>query len=769
LSRLFQQPANAEGSIELVGVEPGRYTGVVRAAGFGDAVAATLDIRSGSRVETRAVVMLHGDAPRGRVMDASGRGVGSARVCIAPPVPRPGPAAPDPGFRPNQVGAGPACVVSGVGGALELPRIPYGTYRVSVDAAGYGRIQGEPLEFRAGQEPHAWVLTPAGTVTGRVIDARGAGVAAAQVILRDRLRGFIFETATDESGGFRTDETAAGLWRIEVVPAEHLPIVRDAVAVIAGEIRDLGELRARAAGSVTGRLVGPGGAPVEGAEILAVVSGGPRRPIRETTSGDGGAFRLAGIASGTVLDLQVRPPAPWAAQTVRNVRVPSAAQEVRLDRNVVVRGAARTEAGEVPAKAYVSVFPRPGHPSFEANSGLAASAAVDASTGAFRVENVPPGGEVEVRVVSSGLPDGMQRVDLSAGADPDPVEIVMPRAAPPRRGRVVDSAGRPVAGASVGRAVSSADGAFAVDGLGSASAGRVVVTHPSFAPQPVDVVRLDEGAETIVTLGSGGTLEGTVSDAEGRPLAGVRVAADWPGVSAVSGVGGRYRLERVPPGSAMVRRESLGVPGDADAARVDVEAGGTRRLDFRLRDLAVRGTVRRSGQPLEAAEVTAVQPPEGAAGKPNRLRTRAAATDEEGGFTLVGLEPGAARVTIQSGAFETSLLVEVPENGVDGLELDLPSGVLEGVVLDASGQPSTGACVAVSLDGLVPPELEPPAIGSPSAWSRATSGRDGRFRLVVQEPAPRSVQVCTCAAGCREVNVESQGEGEPVTLWLDGR
>jgi hypothetical protein len=79
-----------------------------------------------------------------------------------------------------------------------------------------------------------------------------------------------------------------------------------------------------------------------------------------------------------------------------------------------------------------------------------------------------------------------------------------------------------------------------------------------------------------------------------------------------------------------------------------------------------------------------------------------------------------------------------------------------------------GACVGGPLDDAVPAGLAA-RDESPSGWSRATTAADGTFRLIVDETAPDTLTVCTCAQGCVEVPLDAGGDGDPVTLWFDPR
>jgi len=766
----FEAFASPEGRIDLNGVPPGRYRAVVRKEGYGDAVASVLDVAAAGA--SASVTMLPGGPLAGRVTDPAGRPIPGASLCIAPPVARPA-AVLAAGFAYNRTDLGPACAQSGADGAVTVPSIPYGHYKMTVEAPGFGSIANETVELRAGSEPRTWVLSPAGAITGRVLDSNGQAVAGVKVTFRDRVRGSVVETTTDDGGTFRSVALAAGSWRVELAPEEQRPLLRDAVTVKVAETTDLGVLRARAAFAIAGRIAGPDGKPAVRADVRAVQKALPRKLLRTTTTDENGAFRLPGLAAGVAIDLLVKPAPGLTAATFTGFEAPAKGVGLALEQSGRLTGVVRAADGSVPARAYVSAFPGAGHPALEANAGQASSAPVDAASGAFTLENVPLGGNVEVRVSASGLGEASARVEALDGT---PLELTLSSREPEVQGRVVDTDGLPVAGASLGRAASDEQGRFRLP-VADAGSAKVVVTHPSYAPRSEDLGK--PGAdEALVVLDSGGTIEGTVTDADGKPVAGVRVASDTPGRTAVSGVGGRYRIEHLPLGPNWMRRQGLGAIGDTEAAKVNVEGAQVARADFRIGAVELAGTLTRAGAAVEGFELTLRQPPENDGDTLERTRTVSSATDEEGRFSLPGLAPGPARLTLHGVTETFVLLVDVPEAGAAAVALRLPGRVLEGIVLDDSGKPIPGAIVASKIREEVPAELAPrPSESDPadegeldsSAWSRAATDAAGKFRVVVDDTAPSTLAVCTCSQGCLSVPVDGRGEGEAVTLWYDPR
>ncbi len=766
--------ADAQGWIEWTGLPPGRYRARVGARGFVDSRAETIALLPGGGVVSQYAALLAGTALEGRVVDASGRPVGSARACLSSPVAHSATVAA--GFQPASLFGGPLCVPAAGDGSVSFPDLPMGQYRLSVNAPGHSSIDGQMLDLASAGAP-TWVLSPAGSIAGRVLDIGGMPVASAKITLKDRLRGTSVPAATDASGSFRADGLAAGPWRVEIEPAEHLTMVRDGVLVKASQQSDLGTLRARAAAAIEGRLLGSDGAPVAAAEVRVQESGGARKILRRTVTDEKGGFRVAGLPSGAAVDLLAKPKSGWTPKSFHRIAVPTTGGTFALEATARISGVVSVESGALPAAARASAFPRKEHPAFDANGGLAASAPVDPATGAFTLENIPAGGPVEIRVHAPGLSEGRAEADLSPGREASAVAVRIGSRGPAVRGEVRDGRGNPVVGARLGLAITDEQGRFVLEGLDPGTT-RLVVQHPSFAPA---VKELRPGAErdAVVVLEDGGSIEGTVSDSDGRPVAGVRLATDWPGVTATTGAGGRYRLDRVPSGDAGIQRQALGTSGDVERKKTTVRAGETGRLDFRIGSAALEGALARGGEPVVGADISLHQPLGGAKGlRAEEYLLQSTTSDEEGRYRLVGVRPGRATLTVNLGTESLVMPAYVAGDSGARLDLDLPAHVLEGMVLGVDGKPIVGACVASEL--LRAAGDSPAHIGrvagdgagetadaeqdEPRGYSRVNTDGEGRFRLSVEEPDVANVTVCTCASGCQEIAVEDAAGG-PVTLW----
>jgi RNA polymerase sigma-70 factor (ECF subfamily) len=236
---------------------------------------------------------------------------------------------------------------------------------------------------------------------------------------------------------------------------------------------------------------------------------------------------------------------------------------------------------------------------------------------------------------------------------------------------------------------------------------------PSAMPRTVRVVDT-EGTPIhlarLEVLTSTGFEERGASDEAGRVV--LRLGPDEVGTSGVPAARAHHAMRASAPGFAF--SEVLFVPSDWPA---------DEPLEITLRGPAqtVRGRVLDPlHAPIAGAEVSALQDPNRLSladprrpfSEPWPVSTR---TDEEGDFLLSGLDATHAAVCVRPPGGESQLVSR--EDDPNGLTLTLfDCGILEGVILDADGQPARGARVWV----------EPLQRGS--EWCAGTPGYDPGLR-----------------------------------------
>jgi hypothetical protein len=364
--------------------------------------------------------------------------------------------------------------------------------------------------------------------------------------------------------------------------------------------------------------------------------------------------------------------------------------------------------------------------------------------GAFAVL-VPPG-RVTLLASAPGRTPSSTRIHwVAPGAELRGVEIVMDPG-PDVAGRVVDTAGKAVAGARVvGRveldgapageisAVSKADGTFL---LGAVPPGRLVLQAEAegYAPSPAVVVTVSgepgRREDVVLRLTAPATLAGRVVDEQGAGIAGATVRALRPMSqialpSVTTDAQGKFDMLIAPgpmdvtataPGFAPGR--SSGVAATSQAVIIELARGG-----------AIAGVVTGRGQPLSHFTVHVLQrsAPDGPG---DFFQQDMRVVSPDGGYRLADLPPGRYSVTAAAPGLAP---VEKPgvavapgrETRVD-LEL-APGASLAGTVRDARSQaPVAGAVIRLST-------------GSELAMTYTDAG--GGFAISDIAPGRRSLEV----------------------------
>jgi Carboxypeptidase regulatory-like domain len=241
-----------DGGYEMIAEQPGRaYVTAERVDGKGNYPGRTVDIPDAD-VYTLDLAF-SGAMVSGVVIDhETEKPISSARVSAAPVKPDPG--------RPL-FGSG---AETGDDGRFQIDVEP-GDYRVSAAAEGYGRAEVETSVGSAGAGDLRLALTRGLTLDGRVVDARGNGIAGLNVLAEasdsegGRLSGGGANTLPDGSfriGGLKAVPHRLSAW-------SELGAFARRESVTPGD-KDV-VLTLRPGGRVSVRVLGPDGQPIEGA------------------------------------------------------------------------------------------------------------------------------------------------------------------------------------------------------------------------------------------------------------------------------------------------------------------------------------------------------------------------------------------------------------------------------------------------------------------------------------------------------------------------
>ncbi len=680
-----------------------------------------------------------------RVSDPAGHPVAGASVSVLPAA-APGLEAPA-GWRPA-----PLTGKTGGDGSILLAVAPGSSLRLTVAAPGFPLYRQEIV---ATSSPEIGVRLAAGFP--RTIEARTGGGKPVQDVavttadgqplgITDAVGRLTLSTAAGEPLALRL-QTADGRWaRGTLKPTgddagKPVPFVLAAPEEIHGQVVDRQTRK-----PLVGALVWVEDRPA----TLARTDAAGRYALRLSASGEA---PVRAAAAGYLTDRAVSSPAatPHGSRQVPALAlVPVAALQ-----GLVVDASGKPLAG------------------VELRAASTARRASDVelrthtqAPGAFRLSGLKPGDSYRLVASHDGFVPFRLTVPAPAtGAAPTPLRIVLDRGRA-AAGRVVDAAGKPVAGAEVRllpaasddlriarettvRALTDAAGAFRIDRL-SPGAFDLRARAQGFAPTLVRRVSLPAGTAAAdlgtLVLQRGATLDGRVVDGAGNPLAGATVQLTPPsglsvwdlplegepgGWEQVTASDGAFSFAGLPPAGTTVTLRAVH-PGFTVRTLSSVAVPATEPVLLQLEVAAsLSGTVAdESGGPVAGANVliSEVSPDAGGdAGTRSRPRSvGAAVSDADGHFTVDGLTPGHFRLLAAAAGYVNTTLdnLALPDGGeLSGVDVVLRQGAtVQGTVFAPDGTPAPAAKVfAVDDAGSSGTAL----VGRPET----TSDGDGHYRL----------------------------------------
>lgn len=648
-----------------------------------------------------------------------------------------------------------------------------------------------PLERAA---PGRWRLLlsataarePQRTLTGRVVDTRGEGIAGAIVWIEDREWEVV---ETDDAGRYRLHTTpTADRLLVRVAALGFLPARSPSRSDGEGMTGKGPIFVLSAAAQLVGRVVDEEddalSARVEISPESPTTAGakGYVPPYPAVFSGLGGRF-TALVAPGEEYRLEVSSPGHLGATAIAAASPgPHPGEEVlfRLATQVVVTGVAEDRAGNPVANAKISLLPRSEEerlPELLAGRPVVVRRYPEVTTdrrGRFELDGLRAGDYVLVARASGFAP--YTRLEMLSAARGG--ELVLPavvlQPAASLQGRVVDQEGEAVEGAEVrvslvtsaGRAMTSRpeptrtdrSGRFIVDDLAASQQILLTVRGEGFLPESVGPFAVSDEREVEVVLEVGSSIEGSVHDARGRPIGGATVRVSLAGGTAESqslrgrslrgdhpesrtDSEGAFALDAVEPGRLLLR-----VTADCclpASKLVTVEPGAALRGVAVVLDEGARLEGRvlgPAGRPVANSRV-------GAAGKTGRSAA-------DGSFRLVGLPPGPTRLWAEHAAYGR-VETDVRTGGREAVLSFLEPAVLAGEVIDAAGHQRSGdARVFLAGDGFP---------GAPFLDVDAT----GRFRRIVQPGSYRVRAIAGARSSIEQGFVLEPGQEVRLQLALE--
>ncbi|HEX9689169.1 MAG TPA: carboxypeptidase-like regulatory domain-containing protein, partial [Thermoanaerobaculia bacterium] len=653
---------------------------------------------------------------------------------------------------------------TGVDGSYSIPNAPASSGGLSVRAVGYSPSRQPSAQRRTIVNV---ALKKGGTIRGVVTDAAGKAAEGATVITGS------LAAKADSSGAYELAGVPPGTREVEAFWKDDLAARRDTVHVKKGETVDVA-LRLAKAASVTGSVIDEKTRrPLSGARVSASSASffrGDARSRRARTDGKG-KFRIPGLAlrrytvSASKTDyLPVAMPGIVAAVS------PPGSVAIALQKAAAVSGRVTDEAGAPVAGARVRfardsnvrALMRGGPSAFLGRPGLATG-----PDGAFRLRGLAAEKNLTLEAAKAGYVTAKRHgLTLEPGEAVKDVALVIKRGLE-ARGRVVDSAGQPIAGAEIRLspverggarfvfrlggvnrekpdATSGADGSFRVTGL-EAGEYALAVSRDGYAPKRVPSATVAEKGPNDwpeIVLAAGVPIAGVVRSSKGEPIVGAEVFAFADGTSRNSRTDpeGKFRLE----GFGAERRVMVNVIAEGYAALQRQITPAPEEVVFVLNTSGtIRGRVEDAATNRPVSDFTASyadargQLAGGVRVVMGLGEREKGFQSPDGSFELADVPPGKWGVRVSSPGYRPAEVsgIEIAEGETkEGVVVALKKGaVISGRVLDprrGTGVPNAsvswtegsdasrmGAAMGVlaRLDG----------VGA----SAATTDADGRFRF----------------------------------------
>ncbi len=553
-------------------------------------------------------------------------------------------------------------------GRVRVDRLSQGPFVVTVRAPGFEETtrrrvpEGTPCVFTLGRQ---------GALLVRVVGETGEAVAGARVLIASASLWPARVAETKEDGSLRIGALEAGSYALRAVHDAHVSPVELGVQVARGEEKAV-ELRLAPGVNVTARVVDAAEDEGIGNARVTLVEGGLSPFPIEGLTDKSGRVVLGPIARGPS-SLAARADGFVAKGAVRVDDPPPAEVKVALLKGGVLIGRIVDARGYAVDGASIRVF--------------------GTDLDGMPIDEDPRGALFREAHFSSALAGPRPMIPAGElGVMPGPVPAI------PRGGLAL--AGAPV-GATVPDEpwVSARDGTFRAAPIAPGRV-RARIRHPQYVEAISDAVTIasETEARVDIVLFRGGSLEGTIVDTRGRPVAGahVTVLATRGSLERVtrSGTDGSFAFAALPDAVTVLVSRDDDVSQVAVRLELAVPESGKKTVEIRLPEvrpaLPVNVTTER-GAPTEMAQISAVSL------DPTEALRGTVFTDARGVAEIAGGKGVALRVEVKAPGRAAKIVTTTAETVALNVEL-APAETVTGEVWANRREAIEGAEVTLQTD-----------------------------------------------------------------------
>lgn len=751
----LQAATDAGGRFEIPDLPAGSYRIAVKASGFAPAVIPGVEVAGEARsVDLGTIFLDPGVHLEGRVTDPTGAPLEAARVAVQL---QEGPLA-------GVLDAGvvePRMAVTDAEGRFEIPDLaPQQRLELRVSKNGYAAKTVEGLRAPA-EEPVEIVLQPGGRVEGVVVDADGAPVRDARVSVGELMRLSMGRklvrphhpsglASTGEDGRFVVSDLPTGELALGATKKGYLPSQIHQLEIEPGAVPEDVRVVLERGATVTGRVLGPDGAPLPRASVRHV--GSLSLDGRAQTDGDG-RFRLEAVPLGPG---SLEADHESFSRVVRDVEVEPGEQVVdfQLERGRSLSGRVVDENGAPIPEAEVGLRGE-GDSWIEATDPGGGFRFQGLEPGSYRLRADAPGkaetelprpvviSQTDVSGVEIRLTSGVVLQGRVSGLDPD--ALAQTHVAALRADESSQVSTRP-----------SWDGSFRFEDvepgdwrvLAMAGEGRIVTEEVTVGPA---------GAEVELVFDEGLVVTGRILR-NGEPVTGATVGLQGQQGSSLgmttTDARGAFRLEGLEPGP----HEMMVIHELQPVHREEIDLAGDREILVELSGVPVLGRVvdAQTGAPLDDVTVELRRTGLGAGGGSGMGGPGTQVTDASGAFRFDEVGPGDHRLAaFRSGYGAESRTVTVSADvAPEPLEIALePADRVHLLVGTAAGAVPRQVHVA-ALD----------ASGNPVFQGSFPTGEGGRVRMDRLPEGTWELRLAAPGTASASVSVRVPGPDVPVTL-----